>query len=107
MRLSLIMMLLVAASSVSAEDLAIQVCSLQAHANMNSAYLRPCDTWTSRNGCSSGSYVAWNMSEFQGASMYSTSLAALVSGLTVVIRLDGQSCLGSYDEITMVRIVKQ
>lgn len=92
--------------SVSAEDYRVTVCSLQSHSVGNTAYLKPCDTWVSKNACSSGSYVAWKMNEFQGQSMYSAALSALVSGLDVYVRMSNGQCLGTYDEITMIRIVK-
>ena len=98
--------LLLFSLSSNADDVVIKVCSLQSHSNGNGAYLKPCGAWTTFNGCPSGAWVAWKMSEFQGQAMYSTALTALVSGLDVNIRLDGVSCFGSYDEITMVRIVK-
>jgi hypothetical protein len=101
-----LLIIVLASFNASAEDVVINVCGLQSHSNMNGAYLKPCEKWVTKNGCQDGSWVAWNMGEFQGNAMYSTALTALVSGLNVAIRIDGASCHGRYDEITMVRILK-
>lgn len=103
---SVAVFILLTSLSLKADDIAIKVCSLQSHSNGHGAYLKPCDSWVTFNGCASGHWVAWKMNEFQGQAMYSTALTALVSGIDVNIRLDGASCIGTYDEITMVRLVK-
>lgn len=91
------------AMAAGATDYEIKVCRLQSHSTSNAAYLKPCDTWETKNVCKAN-WVAWDVSEFQGEAMYSTALAALLAGSTVHVRVDGESCYGGYDEITMIRI---
>jgi hypothetical protein len=87
-------------------DYAVSICALQSHSNTNSAFFKVCEARQSVNGCQSGAWIAWNMNEFQGQAMYSTALAALASGLNIIVRLNGADCIGQYDETSMMRIVK-
>jgi hypothetical protein len=89
-------------------DRVIEVCDLQAHTDRDYAYMRACGGWTSVNGCGSGGWVVWDLSQFQGKAMYSTALSALASGKSIEARFSQlpTSCLGSYDITTMIRIKK-
>ncbi len=85
----------------------VTVCALQTHTNSNYAYLRVCDARPSNNGCKSGSFISWNITDGQGNVMYSTAMAAMVSGNPVTVKLDGRTCISSYDETSMIRILKK
>ena len=88
--------------TVAAGDYSFRVCQLQSHTDRNSAYIRPCTPWVSQNGCA-GTWLTWEMSSYQGKSMYDTALKALLEGREVTVRLNGSSCNG-YDVTTMIRI---
>ena len=90
-------------ASALAVDVKVQVCDLQSHTDKNIAFMRPCE-WKSKNSCPIDYWVAWDMSKNQGEAMYSTALTALVAEKQVTVRLDGSSCLGQYDEVSMIRI---
>ena len=72
----------------------------QSHTDKNIAFMRPCE-WKSKNSCPIDYWVAWDMSKNQGEAMYSTALTALVAEKQVTVRLDGSSCLGQYDEVSI------
>ncbi|MEI8611063.1 hypothetical protein [Enterovibrio norvegicus] len=105
---SLLVILLSFSSSVfsAASYETITVCGLQTHTNSNYAYLRVCESRPSNNGCSSGGFVSWNIADGQGKVMYSTAMAALVSGNSVTLKMDGKTCLSAYDATYMIRINK-
>ncbi|MCL2914645.1 hypothetical protein L2725_12790 [Shewanella corallii] len=88
-----------------AADYVIRICDMQSHSNSNSAYIRPCDYWSSKNGCPGTTWLTWDMSKFQGQAMYSTAMAALVADKKVTVRLDGRSC-SHYDITSMIRLHK-
>ena len=90
-------------SQAFAADYSFNVCKLQSHTDRDTAYIAPCGGWTSKNNCPSDGWLQWNMSSFQGQAMYSTAMAAMLSGKQVTVRLDGSSCAG-YDTTTMIRI---
>ena len=98
--------LLAASLSSYAADYDVEVCSLQSHDVIDIVYMGVCGGWTSKNSCNAGGYIAWDMSKFQGKAMYSTALAALTAGKRVRVRLNGQTCHGSYDATYMIRILK-
>ena len=84
----------------------VEVCSVQSHVSGDSALLKACDKRTSYNGCLSGGWIAWVSSQDEGSKMYSTALTALVAEKKVAVRLDGSSCLGSYDATSIIRLIK-
>lgn len=84
----------------------VTVCTLQSHTNSNIAYIKVCESRSSNNGCKSGTFIGWNITDGQGNVMYSTAMAAMISGNPITIKLDGKTCIGSYDETSMIRILK-
>lgn len=89
-----------------AADFAITICKVQTMSNSNNALIAPCGGWTSKNGCVSGTWLVWDMSVFGGKAIYSTALTAFTTGETAMVRLNGLTCIGSYDATTMIRIQK-
>ncbi|WP_298768808.1 hypothetical protein [uncultured Shewanella sp.] len=85
-----------------AADYIIEVCEIQAMNDSNIAYIKPCENWVSKSNCDNG-YIAWDMSKFQGQTMYSTALAALMANKKVRVRTNG-SCSGVYDNTNMIRV---
>jgi hypothetical protein len=107
--ISLTLVLLSMSISVSsnAEDFEITVCNLQTHSDSDQAYLEPCGGWPSKNGCNS-TWLSWDMATFQGATMYSTALAALIANKRIKVRMDGSTCnILNQDVTTMIRISNQ
>ena len=94
----------IAAPATCAADYNVTVCALQSHSNGSRAYLMPCESWVSKNSCSSGGWIGWDMTQYGGEAMYSTALAALTSASRITVRLDGESCESQYDATTMIRI---
>ena len=87
-----------------AGDHTIQICQVQAQNESNNAYIAPCGGWTTKSGCDGGSWLTWDMSQFQGQAMYSSALAAMMAEKTVVVRTT-DTC-NHYDKIKMIRIIK-
>lgn len=87
-----------------AADVSVEICALQAMGSSNTALLKVCDSRDSYNQCGDGSWIDWDMSQYQGEAMYSTALTAFTIGKNVRVRLDGKSCYGSYDVTSMIRI---
>ena len=95
-----------AAADSNRKEEIVEVCSVQSHVSGDSALLKACDKRTSYNGCLSGEWIAWDSSQDEGSKMYSTVLTALVAEKKVTVRLDGSSCLGSYDATSIIRLIK-
>ena len=99
------LLMLFTSSLAMAADYNVTLCRVQASGGNNIAYIYPCESWTSKNNCPNNGWIQWDASKFLGAAMYSTALAALTTGKTVTVRMDGVSC-GGYDITTMLRIHK-
>ncbi len=70
----------VASGGCFATDYEVDVCKLQSHSDRDIAYMQPCgEDRVSNNACSSGGWVSWEISSFQGQLMYSTALTALMA----------------------------
>ncbi|MCO7223394.1 hypothetical protein [Pleionea sp. CnH1-48] len=89
--------------SATAADHKFKICDLQSHTGSNSAYMKPCNGWTSKNSCPGNGWLTWDISVGQGKSMYATALTALSTDKSVTVRLDGSSC-NHYDKTSMVRM---
>ena len=87
-------------------DQEVSICALQSESTGDRAFLRICGSRISVNGCDSSLYAVWDMTDHQGAAMYSTALAAFMGDKKVIIRLDEKTCSGLYDVTTMIRIIK-
>ncbi|MCX2780653.1 hypothetical protein [Microbulbifer thermotolerans] len=106
MRINLLVAVMFFCSSTFSADFSVEICALQAMGSSDTALLKVCETRESYNQCGDGSWVAWDMSQFQGKAMYSTALTAFSMGKKIRLRLDGSSCSGSYDITSMIRIEK-
>jgi len=103
--LLLFLVLFLPTTNVSAqqENITIQVCELQATTLTNNVFLRPCEEWISRNNCPANNFVMWDVTAFQGQTMYQTAQAALLANREITIRTDGTSC-GPFDRIVLIRL---
>ena len=88
-----------------AADYNLEVCAIQSYSSSDTALIKACEAWESKNGCSNG-WIAWHASEHNGKAMYSTALSALTLGAKVTVRLNGSSCISGYDATNMIRLTK-
>ncbi|MGR6873821.1 hypothetical protein ACU6U9_16260 [Pseudomonas sp. HK3] len=95
-------------ANAGAGEYTVNVCGLQSSATSDIAYLRVCGTWASKNNCVASSHLAFDMNKFQGKTMYSTALAALASGLPIIMVVDGISgnCITGHDALSVIEISK-
>ncbi|GAB2504072.1 hypothetical protein GCM10008940_02300 [Microbulbifer agarilyticus] len=96
---------LFSATTAVSEDYKVKICSIQSHTSGATAFIKPCESWASKNGCNNG-WITWSTTQNNGPAMYSTALTAFTTDSTVTVRLDGTSCLSSYDTTNMIRISK-
>jgi hypothetical protein len=87
-----------------AADLPTTVCEVQMN-DTGRAYIKPCETWQSKNGCT-GHWITWDANTDPGKAMYSTALTAFAAGHSLVVRVDGVSCSSGYDVTSMLRVRK-
>ena len=88
-------------------DTEIAICQVQIQKD-GSAFIRPCEEWTTKNSCGRGSYISWKVRPKAPRLMFDTALAAHLSGKRVIVRTDGldTSCNDDYDTTSMIRILK-
>jgi len=106
------------ASHCFAEEYTVGVCGVQSENSTNIGYILICkddnypNGWRSKNGCPYHGFVGWDLSAFQGKSMYATALTAFSLDKQVTIRLniDWKTCIGTdiytFDHTQIIRIIK-
>jgi len=93
------------ASAALAVDVPNQtVCQVQED-TLGRIVLAPCGGWTSQGGCGNG-WVEWYERESQGGGkgMHAMALIALMTGKTVMLRIDTTQCSGQWDHLTAIRL---
>jgi len=111
-------LLTVFSSHTFAKEYTVSICGIQAESNTNIAYILICKDsknlkgWISKNGCPYNGFIGWDLSVFQGKSMYAAALTAFSLDKQVNVRLDmdWKACIGTdgfdYDHTKMIRIIK-
>lgn len=84
-------------------DSQITVCQLGAEGD-NDIFLMPCEGWVSQQNCPVGSWIHWDINNDADRVKVSNAQAALVSGKSIIVRVQG--CSNDFDNVIMLRLVK-
>lgn len=80
-----------------------KICKVQVMNNSNIAYISPCSVWSSVSGGSDG-WICWDMNSGQGEAMYTSAMAAFLSGKIVTVWIDENDTTQTYDSTVQIRI---